>query len=141
MVTLTVTHIATSVRPNPQVKALDDFSGFGASWWLWGSLPSITTSCKQKYCRELSGFPLRCFFSKADAFILFCCLVFCLNIHPKGGFSFNYVLPQVGCCWNQRERQRMTVTANCEFKDSECEGHRHTEPGAALEPWDVLRSC
>lgn len=35
----------------------------------------------------------------------------------------------------------MTVTANCEFKGSECEGHGPTEPGAALELCNVLRSC
>lgn len=39
----------------------------------------------------------------------------------------------------------MTVTANCEFKESEgpdsslC--HSHTEPGAALELLNSLRSC
>lgn len=41
----------------------------------------------------------------------------------------------------------MTVTANCEFKESDCEGpdtslyHSHTEPGAALELLNLLRSC
>lgn len=41
----------------------------------------------------------------------------------------------------------MTVTANCEFKESDCEGpdtslcHSHAEPGAALELLNLLKSC
>lgn len=40
------------------------------------------------------------------------------------------MFPQVTCCWMESVRQRMTVMANCEFKESPDTNlcHSHTEP-------------